>query len=362
MIFFGITTDIQAHSNILKESVYYYNFPIPPLYYLSIYIISGFNRIFSINNASIFVLSLAMVGKYLASLQLANHIYPNTLHSFKNTYLFLGFIACILFLNPIFYDFQDYKFYLGRIAISAWHNSTIIFLMPFAVLLFCYSLEFIESNTIHRKNICYIIILGTINLLIKPSFLFIFIPSFPLMILLWEKKFNKKVTIGFSISSALFIGIIILYCIIYLFNNSTSVDSEQSNIGIAPFLLFNSYSTNFFVDFIISTLFPIISLLIIKELKNIFLIRYSILLYIFAFLIAAFIVETGPRLYHGNFGWQLIVANYMLFLVISIFVFKKIQQRKIKIWKTILLSSIFLLHFISGIGYLFKIIIVGNIG
>ncbi len=356
----NITTDIKAHYLALKESVYYGKFPIPPLYYLSIYILSGFNRIFNLENVVVLVLSCAIVGKYLASLQLANYIYSIDYKSKPVHYLYI-LVALFLFLSSIFYDFENFNFSLGRIPSSTWHNSTLIFLMPFAILLFHYSFKFIQENKFYKKIGSYILILGIINLLIKPSFLFVFIPAFPLTVLVVEKNRSKKVIYSFALSLILFFLLLIEYYFIYVFNLS-SLEKEQSNgIGIAPFLIFKNYSTNLFLDFIVSTLFPIISLLVIKKIRYILIVRYSLLMYIIAFLIAILVIETGNRMYHGNFVWQLIITNYILFLVIGISVLKEIQLNRVSRLKSFLIFIVFLLHLFSGIGYLIKIIILKNV-
>lgn len=97
-----------------------------------------------------------------------------------------------------------------------------------------------------------------------------------------------------------------------------------------------------------------------QKLKSSIYFQCSILAFAIAFLIAILIHETGVRMYHGNFFWQLIIANYILFLVTGSFLWKEIMEsihsKKIMASPKLLLVVVcYLAHLGSGFLYIFKI-------
>jgi hypothetical protein len=356
VIRWGIHTDIQTHSRIVILFINQGSFPIPPLYYASIYLLSGLSTsVYTINKAAILVLSFALSMKFWATYQCAKYLDNNQ----NKRLILLSFISfTLLFIAPIFYDLTTRWFYLGRLGITIWHNSTTIAVMPFVVWLFYYSLKYLDdSDSTPQKYIFIILIMGIFNLLIKPSFLFAFIPIFPLMVL-FREGFSTKFWISVSISIFLFSMILLQYYMIYHTQLMSVVyQNDQRGVGIALFKVWNMYSKNKVIDFLVSLLFPILCGLLFfkKSLYNVS-IQYASLLFGFSLMLGILLVENGQRMAHGNFFWQIYMSNYLLFFVFSVFLFHQIRILGFRHYKIILLSFVWFLHLLSGVLYLFNML------
>lgn len=352
---YEIPTDMQAHIYILRRYLSQGMFPVPPLYYLLIYTLSGFNaNIFWLNQVSILLLSMAVLAKYLFSFR-----YLKTqLQQYKTSDLELVLLSSsLLLLFPVWYDWIHFRMYLGKLATNVWHNSTTILLMPFVVLLFQASLNFIkEEKPTYRQSI-WIITLCVVQVLIKPSFLFVFVPIFPLFVLLRSGIYHTKTWLSVGIAGFIFLMILIEYYIIYQLNTLKIIyQGDTAGIGFAFLKVIKAHSANLPADMLASMFFPLVyACLFFKTLLRELTIRYSIALFLLACLIGFCLVETGERLEHGNFMWQIFITNYLLFMAIAVDSIKKIKILGYQHYKSILLIISYLLHLLSGIVYLWKL-------
>ena len=85
---------------------------------------------------------------------------------------------------------------------------------------------------------------------------------------------------------------------------------------ISLFSVWSHYSPNIPLSLVASTLFPLtyVCLYWRKATKNL-LFSYSSILLIVSIIIYSVFSETGPREFHGNFGWGRAICNYILFAV-----------------------------------------------
>lgn len=241
---------------------------------------------------------------------------------------------------------EKYYFYKGSFVSNVWHNSTTIFLMPIAILLFYYL--FYKKND--SKNIVLISILILINASIKPSFLFIVSPLlFFVFIYSWSQKRPKTQYLYFSLGIA---AIIVLQFVLIFLLNIGSLHKSESSIGISFLDFFKTVARvrYFPLALILGYLFPVVYTVTNK--KNIT--KEVILSWALVFLsicLFVFVNETGPRRTHGNFYWQIVPTTYMLFLVIIRDIFNKYTITK----KKLLLVFAYMPHFIYGAYYFYRV-------
>ncbi len=359
-----VSTDIQLHVRQLArinvgESSYTPNF----LFYFLVNLFSGFSNNMTIMlNVAAILLSMATTGKYMLSKNIIIDLLASK-KQYSNRSITLISIALLLcFAIPDYYAvFTLNRMYLGRIVPIVWHNSTTIFLFPFAILLFWQQLRILyyKSSPSYKESLI-LIFLVIINILIKPSFIFVFIPITFFLILKKNGLFNyKKLFIDLL---PLFIGfalIVIQYFILYYFQIG-SFQKQTSSVTIeTPFKVIGNWIPFWYIPiaFLLSLALPLSSIICYKEILKYKPFMYSLYLTIFGILIGAFIVETGPRMYHGNFIWQNVICAYLLFLSNVTFLIPKFLNKEKKSKKVIYLGIIFMLHFISGILYLAKIYI-----
>lgn len=356
IFYLKIPTDLQDHVYGLTLILKHHSFPIPPLYYFLLYLFSGFSvDIETLSIVAIVILSLSVALKYFYSVELIAFFYHKKIPALLNTAVWL-----LIFSAPIVYNYKQMLF--GRIATNFWHNSTTILLMPFVLLLLIQSFKFLKSSKVDFKNVMSILLLGIINLLIKPSFLFPFLPAF-----LFMAGMNSGIK-SQLFKSALFIALILGSLIMleyYAVYKMTIIDAvrfknDAKGLSIRPFFTFLIFSGGswlvMIMNFIVGLMFPLMYFIFFKgDLFRDRILTYTGILFLVAFLIGTTITEKGIMASNGNFLWQLHISNYILFLILL----KKTYEKAIKIGffnkKILVLSVTYALHILSGFIYLVKI-------
>ncbi len=350
-----ISTDIQAHIEFVKNIQNGTNLPPNFLFYCSVLLCSFFSSSTSVLlQTAVVILSFSIFFKFYFSLKFIGHSNASSSKTLlEQDYIPALFIAMLCFSFAIPNPFSI-SFYLGQTPPNIWHNSTIIFLMPFAILLFWKSAQHIENPT--KKSLIGIFILVFLNAIIKPSFLFVFIPAFAIISFV-KNKISK--ILFFNLIPVFFAGILILLQFLLIFvmdDNSIYERAEKSSVFISPFEIWSYFSKNIPVSILISISFPIaISVAYFKKLKNKLEFQYSWLCYFIAITIFALVVESGPRKYHLNFSWQNIVCSYLLFLVTGKLWINQLIKRKKLLKVDLFILGLFFLHFLSGMAYIIRL-------
>lgn len=358
-----INTDIQLHIDLLARYLKNGFIPIPPLYFLLLHFLSLFSlSAQSLIIASVIILSASITFKFICTNILISSINPGYTGNYFNIgkikLPYYGIVGTLLLAHPIAILGLNHM-YLGRIPISVWHNSTTIALTPFALLLFYYSYQYTLLGK--REEIIKILLLSIINILIKPSFFFVFIVSFPIFLFAVNRKLIRKHFVLLAISGILSILVLLTeYYFIYKLNILDEVyyQGNTSKVVFAPFVVWEMYSKTKFLDLLVSISFPITVLIYYRKtsiVKNSILF-YAVLIFTISMLIMILFAEDGPRIHHFNFIWQAIVSNYILFVVCMALWMKIVSSKEVIGFREYITLSIFLLHVISGVLYLYKIL------
>lgn len=355
-IYFKIPTDIQDH---IRHTQYIVEGSIPPhanfLYYLTIYTFAFFqNSTRLLYVASIIVLSLAMTAKFAITKRFIVSQAGGTQKGNIPAGLFLWLFPNLLLLAFSLPTSSALKgqFYLGQTPPNVWHNSTTIFLMPFALMLFW--LSYVQILKPKKSRILLITILCALNIIIKPSFYFVFTLVYPIMLLRFI-GIKKELWLNLL---PIIIGSIILAGESYWIYKVEGPYWDTSSIAISPFLVWSYFSSNIVFSIIASTLFPLVYLCFNwKEIFRNVLLQYAGLSYLVAILIFSTLTEIGIRQFHANFSWQCIICNYILFTVVSMQFIQKAGSIKKINWQNKLVLASFLLHVIFGCLYLAKIFV-----
>ncbi|MBX7240268.1 MAG: hypothetical protein K1X92_00870 [Bacteroidia bacterium] len=157
------------------------------------------------------------------------------------------------------------------------------------------------------------------------------------------------------ISSGLMI--IIQYYIIYQLQKGT-MQAEESSVSIgAPFAVYTYFIPKWYlpVSFFLSLLLPLYAMIAYREILKYTPFLYSLALTILGIIISATVIETGSRMYHGNFMWQNVVCCHLLFLSTTAFLAPIILAKKSWSKKDLILITFLILHVFSGALYLIKI-------
>lgn len=363
-----VKTDITVHIDACvlvntTSAEYSPNF----LFYYLVNLLSGFsNHVMIMYAVGLVLLSTATVVKYVISKKIIKSVVVKKSEENLMLKLYpiaLGLFFCFAILDPFFY-FSLGKAYSGKIAPIAWHNSTTIMLFPFAILLFWKQLSFFErAHKTTTKDILIINGLVILNVFIKPSFLFVYIPI-TFLFLLPRIKFDTFKMYFLKQTPLIMGGLIILIQRYLIYETQMgSIHSGVSGIAISsPFeVMLQSIPVEFIpISFLTSFAFPIFTMLFYKEIIRYKPFFYSLALMILGILISTFIMETGPRKFHGNFSWQNVICSYLLFLSTVLFLTPKFLDKNLRTKKILFLKVLFIIHALSGIGYLIKIVATGS--
>ena len=304
---------------------------------------------------------LALAGVYRFSLtqqKITEVVKENNFHlSYWFTAL-LSLSMLFVFAIPIpSYLSDDRFFYIGNYVPNVWHNSTVLFLFPFALLLFELSYKQLEKYSLKRNTGILLLIL--LNLMIKPSYFFVFICVYPVLILF---KYKLKKEFWWSILPLIvgFFFMILEYWVIY--KTALPSNKEASSVVFLPFYRNPEFAELGWlpVSMAFSLFFPLVYTLInLPKMLKSTLFWYTFLSFVVSVLIFLFISESGPRASHGNFYWQIVICTWLCFFVTLLSLLKDFNHSG-KSVKNIVLASVFLVHVVIGIIYFVHILRTGS--
>ena len=313
------------------------------------------------------LLAIASVYRYsLTKNEIDGILYPGKTDS-DNKWLsvMLALSMLFVFAIPIPSYLSDDKFmYIGNYVPNVWHNSTILFLFPFALLLFDLSYRQLQEFN-SRRNI-WILLLIVLNLVIKPSYFFVFIIVYPILLLV-RYKFNKEFWLSILPLVIGFFFLMLEYWVIYKTQKPSGKDA--SSVIFMPFYRNPAFADGKIptfedlsmipVSMFFSLLFPLLyTLLNLSKLLKSRLFWYTFLSFIVSVLIFFFISESGPRALHGNFYWQIVVCTWFCFFVALLSLLKDFKTLG-KTFKNMALATLFSIHVIIGMIYFARILITG---
>jgi len=365
-LIYVVNTDINRHIEAIPE-INSINGAYPPnfLFYFIVNLFSGFS-----NNETlmliqtIFLLSFTNLAKYTIIKRIirksSNSIYFST---FKINTLTLGLFFCFAIPDPFSYIMLK-QMYLGKFVPMVWHNSTTIFLFPFAIALFWHQLKTFDlKRKTPYEELIILSILVIINIIIKPSFIFVYLPITSFFLLQRRKTDTlKELILNFTpiITGGLFI--LIQYYFIYIKQMGSFQEETSSVVLTSPFKVLTLWIPNWFIpiSLLLSFAYPIYVMLTFKDIFRYKPFIYSLILTIYGIILSAFFMESGPRMVHGNFMWQNVICTFLLFLSTTVFIIPKALNKDIPTTKMKILGLLFIAHVTSGLLYLLNIVLTSS--
>jgi len=242
--------------------------------------------------------------------------------------------------------------YLGQIPANVWHNSTTMLLMPFAIGMFWTSYEYLRGGS--RRMLWATLALAALNVAAKPSFVFCFLVVFPVAVRL-ARHDRREIRAGWLVTAGAAAILAVQYFYIFvaqLGGAAAEPPDQKDGIAIDPFRVWSAFSDNIPVSLLVSYVFPIAALALGGAwVRRALAVRYACGLAAAGLLIFVVLKESGPRELHGNFLWQAVVTNYLLFLSLIGAVVPWLRQTRFG-WRQALVTAAFLLHVVCGLLYL----------
>lgn len=376
VVFYSVS-DMSDHAYFAREKLkegklFSNNF----LMYFLINLFSGFSgTIHSTKAVLVLLLSVSNTAKYVI-VKKAFEQWCNCKQAMvASLSLLMVFVVPILFFLNLFGCALGEDFmYLGYCVPNVWHNSTILLMMPFAILTYLLSVKQFEDYDKRRNGlISLFVVLGT---LIKPSFFLIYAVAYPILMF---TKYQWKREFFLSLIPILCGCICVLYEYLTIYAPSTTVDiANESNSGVAieimPLFTIGFWKSRW-LKLMISMILPVA--FVIAYWKEIIKDREFWFVFIMLFMalgISWCCHETGPRADHGNFGWQVIAAMWFVFYYMLKVILKESVQKVsvvkseattnpkesfLHLSKTNVFLILYSLHVITGVWYLSRYLITG---
>lgn len=337
------------------------NVKVYSLYFFVVMTLAFFqNNTDLINVISVVVLCISVIVKYLITVNIFNRelfSVNGTLEKKLNigsysisVVAIIQFIVLLVCLAENWIYKRSATMALGYIPVNSWHNSTTIFLMPVAVLLFYKSYLFFRYHDINENNFTQLWQLAALSLfsvLIKPSYFFVFSIAFPVTCLI-RFGINKVFLYTILVVVISSIAVFLIYYYVYV--------GSSSSVAIRPFYVWRYWSDNILLGLISSIVFPVLILVFYgRQAIGNLLLGYAWIHLIVAVIIYILLSETGGRELHGNFGWQTIICNFVLFFCSWIVYLKILLTKKSIELKDKLIVGSFLVHVLTGLIYIVKL-------
>lgn len=363
-----IITDIEIHSKMIlriNHKIAFY--PVNFLYYFFVNLLSGFSKqLIFIWLSSAMILAFSVSIKYLITKIIIRNLLSKHNGDLINKHKVKPLLIILSLGLIVFFPIQDYAgqriiglYYLGKITPNLWHNSTTIFLMPFSLLLFYLQYKQLSKKVSTKSDeIIVISILVFLNLIIKPSFFLVYGPVTTIY-LFFKHKLSKEFFKGMI---PVILGFLILYAmhsLIFIERLGELMGHGGSKIVFSkPFEAFLNYIPGWYlpISFFLSLTFPIFYLFFFKDVLRKLIFRYALSLTVFGFCLSFFLIESEPRRYDGNFLWQNTICYYILLMTLSYDFTLKLINEGLKSYKMKIITTIFAIHVLSGLVYLYKII------
>lgn len=263
--------------------------------------------------------------------------------------------------------------YIGQGSPNIWHNCTSIALRPFALLAFLLTIDMIEKcrQSDFEKSIpvgegVVTAIMLLLTGLVKPAFVQIYYPGIFTLMIIWliayhGKSFKMALQLVLVCLPSLILTIVQFGLAFY------GTNKHSGGVQIAPFLIAGIRTPNIWISMLLVLAFPLfilIAAIIRKKIGWSEIFAWIMLFWgsVWRLLLA----EKGDRLYHGNFTWGYIIGLYIVwFVAIRSYLQLYYEEDGVPLEEKrgpafIVANVLLLLHFLSGLYYLFYMIVLGN--
>ena len=250
--------------------------------------------------------------------------------------------------------------YLGNFPPNVWHNSTTIAVAPFAFALFWQSYRYLYAAA--PPAVWGLVLLTLANVFIKPSYALVFVVIFPLFS--WRRGTAPQARIAAAAVAG--IGLLAIAGLSYFFYLRPPAGflagAEPSQVVVEPLKVWSYLAPSVPLSLLVSIAFPLA--FVAAYARQAFirpLFQYAAAHFLLALGMYALLAESGPRELHGNFVWQLVLCNYILFFVCALLLSEIVLARGRTILRDRLLMLIGAAHVASGIYYLARLSLYGAV-
>ena len=293
-------------------------------------------------------------------------------------------LALLLSLvSAIYVPWFNAKPYLGQGSPNPWHNPTTIMVRPIGLLIFLVVME--ECLRVQRAGfrrgqglriwkgilIAFLLLLSNLS---KPSFVQIFYPAIFVLMVMWLFVYRFR---NFTFALQLMVCCLPSVALMgaqFVSAFYSSSNSESSGVMIAPFKVAGLYTDNIAFSTLLLLAFPLFaSFCTLVRRRFDWTDGFAWIMLLAGTAEKMLLAESGSRLWHGNFSWGYILAVYFVWFT---------SIRDLGAWGGTLFAGdgkkegnafhacsviafllcclLLLLHLLSGLYYLYYLIMLGN--
>jgi hypothetical protein len=351
----NIESDLQIHAEIARVGIRTGTWWGTPLPYMAAALAAGWQASL-VSKGFTLVCALAVAAKYLVSVRIAGRE--------TGTLAVPSLLVGVIALLSLAFSLPANSMYIGQLPPNVFHNSTVVFLMPLALALFWFSAEYLRKPD--NRTIIAVAIAGALNVGAKPSFVFPLLVVFPLAALV---RFRLSRDFWKAAGACAFIAALVLGQYLYIYKSGATEEiykvagfggEAQSQVKIDPFRVWSHFSPNIPLSLLASLAFPLVALAAYRRrLWDYDLFRYAAALMGVSLLIFVLLKETGIREFQGNFAWQAMICNYILFLAVLIRAWTLGAFRE-RDRRSLVVAGAFGAHVVAGVAFLSYYLIHGH--
>jgi hypothetical protein len=348
-IYGNLGSDIQAHLMVSQSINAGGPWNLYSVYFLLVAALSfGSKDLYVLGLAGDIVLILSVIAKGVLSYFVLR---TATLRHWLAAAVTVGLVLAMPFPNW----WKPEEIYLDKIAPNLWFNSTFIFTMPFAVLLFFSSLEWLKTQ--NWRTYAFLGVWTLLSALSKPNWVLALFPVLGAIVLIrtvTRRNAESFRALWLYIALVLFLGGVLYIQYLDVFGGPPSPDPAQnSHIIFAPFAVWSLYTPNIPASLLLSIPFPLaVVVLYFREVRKDLRVIGAWAILAVALAQYLLLAESGQEFYYGNWGWASNIAMYLVFLASA-----AVWLSRPASWRYNLAAAIFILHIGAGIFHYSRVVL-----
>jgi hypothetical protein len=269
----------------------------------------------------------------------------------------------LIMVMAVYVPFFSHNVYLGQWSPNIWHSPTMFLLKPFAIIAALLMGVYLTKTELKNKGQYITLSLClALSAFAKPSFVFSFFPAIGIFILLYRRTNIKVYKQVFFIVLPTLLVLVWQYFSTYFADITTTTDLKDK-IVLTFFGVTKLYSPNVFISLILAIAFPLA--VVCVDFKNAIKNKILILMWLNAFvayLQSSFLAEEF-KFEQAAFSFGYSISLTILFIYSLVHFLQFVTERKqagyFKL-KSILVWSIFGLHFVAGVYYYYNMFFYNN--
>lgn len=349
-------SDFYGHTKTLHEVlIHQTGWPAHIGFYAITALMSGFSTdLTHIHVAGAVVVSAAVVAKLVITFVQGQRLSEGSINPWQWVF------ACLvlnfgLSIPNIWLHWFSRQYLVGNVTFNVWHNSTTMLVMPFAMMQFVSAYRWLVSGV--RRDLVMMVVWGVLAVCVKPSYLMAFLPSFGVMTV-WRWHLSRPTLDAIIACSALFAILLLQKSLLQSAGNLVGVEFGWLRTWRTYHQGARWPDLSIALSFLLSLWLPMAVLWWRPTLRKDWLVRFGFVQFGFAVMISMVLSESGTRMFHGNFVWQVVICCFLLYWGLAIRALQMVPVSTLLVKRWHLVAGLAMLHLICGLGYLVRAIVV----